>query len=48
MSEFIGRGKYKVEPDADGVDALLTGEISSITLDAGGVQRRAAGVAIRR
>ena len=31
-SEFIGRGKYKVEPTATGVDGLLTGEISSITL----------------
>lgn len=32
ISEFIGRGKYKVEPTATGVDGLLTGEISSITL----------------
>jgi hypothetical protein len=32
VSEFIGRGKYKVEPTATGVDGLLTGEISSITL----------------
>jgi hypothetical protein len=32
ISELIGRGKYKVEPTATGVDALLTGEISSITL----------------
>lgn len=31
-SEFIGRGKYKVEPNATGVDAVLLGEISSITL----------------
>ena len=31
-SEFIGRGKYKVELHATGVDAVLTGEISSITL----------------
>ena len=31
-SEFIGRGKYKVLPQETGVDALLRGEISSITL----------------
>ena len=31
-SELIGRGKYKVEPDRTGVDAVLLGEISSITL----------------
>ncbi len=32
ISEFIGRGKYKVEPNTAGVDAVLLGEISSITL----------------
>jgi Lipopolysaccharide-assembly len=32
ISEFIGRGKYKVEPTATGVDGLLTGDVSSITL----------------
>jgi hypothetical protein len=32
VSEFIGRGKYKVEPTTTGVDAILLGEISSITL----------------
>ena len=32
ISEFIGRGKYIVKPDATGVDALLNGEISSITV----------------
>lgn len=32
ISEFIGRGKYIVKPDATGVDALLKGEISSITV----------------
>jgi hypothetical protein len=32
VSEFIGRGKYKVEPTTTGVDGLLTGEIASITL----------------
>ncbi len=31
-SEFIGRGRYKVETSANAVDALLTGEISSITV----------------
>lgn len=31
-SEFIGRGKYTIEPDATGVDAVLTGAISSITI----------------
>lgn len=30
--EFIGRGKYTVLPQATGVDAVLTGEISSITI----------------
>jgi hypothetical protein len=31
-AEFIGRGKYKVVPEATGVDAVLTGEISSISI----------------
>jgi hypothetical protein len=31
-SEFVGRGKYVVVPDSTGVDAVLTGVISSITL----------------
>jgi hypothetical protein len=31
-SEFIGRGKYIVVPDATGVDAVLTGAVSSITI----------------
>lgn len=31
-SEFIGRGRYKVLPQATGVDAVLNGEIVSITL----------------
>jgi hypothetical protein len=30
--EFIGRGKYQVTPDANGVDAVLTGEITSVML----------------
>jgi lipopolysaccharide assembly LptE-like protein len=32
ISEFIGRGKYTVKPDANNVDAILTGEISSISV----------------
>src|SRR3954471_18272209 len=32
QAEFIGRGKYKVQPDANAVDAVLNGEISSITV----------------
>ncbi|MBK5296301.1 MAG: LptE family protein [Vicinamibacteria bacterium] len=31
-TEFINRGKYKVQPDNTGVDALLTGEILTIQL----------------
>ncbi len=31
-TEFIGRGKYIIVPDATGVDALLTGTISSVAL----------------
>jgi hypothetical protein len=31
-TEFIGRGKYTIVPDATGVDGLLTGVISSVTL----------------
>ncbi len=31
-SEFIGRGKWTVVPDATGVDGLLTGTIASVTL----------------
>lgn len=30
-SELIGRGRYKVETTATGVDAVITGEITSIT-----------------
>jgi Lipopolysaccharide-assembly len=33
-SEFIGRGRYTVLPQATDVDALLTGEISAINLQA--------------
>ena len=31
-NEFIGRGKYRVIPDAEGADAVLNAEITSITL----------------
>ena len=31
-SEFIGRGKYIIKTDATGVDAVLTGAISSIII----------------
>jgi hypothetical protein len=30
--EFIGRGKYKVLPDAPGADAVLLGGITSVTI----------------
>jgi len=30
--EFIARGKYRVLPEAEGADAVLIGELSSITL----------------
>jgi lipopolysaccharide assembly LptE-like protein len=32
ISEFIGRGKYTVKPDTNNVDAVLTGEIASISV----------------
>jgi len=31
-SEFIGRGRYQILPEANGVDALLTGEITAVTI----------------
>lgn len=31
-AEFIGRGKYKVQPDGNNVDALLTGEVSNVSI----------------
>lgn len=30
-AEFIGRGKYQIQPEANGVDALLIGEVSNVT-----------------
>lgn len=32
-SEFIGRGKYDIVPDANNVDALLTGEVIAVTIN---------------
>jgi len=32
IPQFINRGKYKIVPDATGVDALLTGEILGIII----------------
>ena len=32
ISELIGRGKYRIEPSATGADAVLSGEISSISI----------------
>jgi hypothetical protein len=31
-SEFIGRGKYQILPEATGVDALLSGEVTAVTI----------------
>ena len=31
-AEFIGRGRYAIVPDAAGVDALLTGEVSGVSI----------------
>ena len=31
-AEFIGRGKYKILPENTGVDALLTGEVTAVTI----------------
>jgi hypothetical protein len=31
-SEFIGRGKYQILPEATGVDALLNGEITAVSI----------------
>jgi hypothetical protein len=31
-SEFIGRGKYQILPEATGVDALLNGEITAVNI----------------
>jgi hypothetical protein len=31
-SEFIGRGRYQIVPDGGNVDALLTGDVTSVTI----------------
>ena len=31
-AEFIGRGKYQILPEATGVDALLTGEVTAVNI----------------
>jgi hypothetical protein len=31
-SEFIGRGKYQILPETTGVDAVLTGEVTAVTI----------------
>ena len=31
-SEFIGRGKYQILPDSTGVDALLSGEVTAVSI----------------
>ena len=31
-AEFIGRGKYQILPERSGVDALLTGEVTGISI----------------
>jgi hypothetical protein len=31
-SEFIGRGKYRILPDEGNVDALLTGEVTGVSI----------------
>ena len=31
-AEFIGRGKYQILPSPDGVDALLTGEVTGVSI----------------
>ncbi|MBI3492114.1 MAG: LptE family protein [Acidobacteria bacterium] len=31
-AEFIGRGKYQILPQATGVDALLTGEVTAVSI----------------
>ena len=31
-SEFIGRGKYQILPEPSGVDAVLTGEVTNVSI----------------
>ena len=46
-AEFIGRGKYQILPEATGVDALLTGEVTARQHRAGELHAPAARVALR-
>ncbi|CAN5839397.1 hypothetical protein BH18ACI5_BH18ACI5_20980 [soil metagenome] len=39
-SELLGRGKYKVQPDVQGVDAILSGEITSVTIGPAAVNEK--------
>lgn len=39
-SEFIGRGKYEIRPEATGVDAVLRGEIVGITSQVAGTNQQ--------
>ena len=39
-SELLGRGKYKVQPDVQGVDAILSGEITSVTVGPAAVNEK--------
>ena len=39
-SELLGRGKYKVAPDVQGVDAILSGEITSVTIGPAAVNEK--------
>ena len=43
ISELIGRGRYEVRPNREGVDAVLIGDIHGDRDCAGGLQRPAAG-----
>ena len=46
-SEFIGRGRYQILPEATNVDALLTGEVSQRVDHARELHGHAARVALR-
>lgn len=35
-SEFISRGRYEIVPEAGNVDALLTGEVQNVSVEAAG------------
>ncbi|MEO5897631.1 MAG: LptE family protein [Vicinamibacterales bacterium] len=39
-SELLGRGKYKVQPDVQGVDAILSGEITSVRIGPAAVNEK--------